>query len=160
MIAFLPAIIFTAGLLTIKSAQAATSVDISNNEEGSTSRVTIKSNTSSTNGSTSSKSHVRIETNGQVKEFNTTGDEEVNWTSGDGKSSVKINTQSTNSDDSNNTDQKESEDINNSDKEKQEKKTTSQSNPRSESNATSESTFSLSSIINAIFSFFGFGNSS
>ncbi len=57
----------------------------------STSSVTINSNTSS-NGesSTTSESHVRIETDGVIKEFNTSGNESVDWRSEDGKSSVKI----------------------------------------------------------------------
>lgn len=43
-----------------------------------------------TNGNTSSETHVRIETNGEVKSFDTKGDQDVDWTSEDGQSSVKI----------------------------------------------------------------------
>ncbi len=57
----------------------------------STSSVTINSNINSDgNSSNTSESHVRIETNGVVKEFNTSGNESVDWKSEDGKSSVKI----------------------------------------------------------------------
>lgn len=47
--------------------------------------------TSNSESTSTSQSHVRIETNGEVKEFNTNGNETVDWKSDDGKSSVKIN---------------------------------------------------------------------
>lgn len=63
-----------------------------------TSSVSIQNTVDSSSNSdttTTSESNVRIETNGEVKEFNTTGDESVDWTSPDGKSSVKINNNGT-----------------------------------------------------------------
>ena len=50
--------------------------------------------TTNSNGTT--ETHVRIETNGEVKSFDTKGDEDVDWTSGDGQSSVKINSNTKN----------------------------------------------------------------
>lgn len=49
------------------------------------------------NGSTNSKTDVSIETDGDKQEFHTEGDEDVDWTSADGKSSVKIDSNSSNS---------------------------------------------------------------
>ena len=60
------------------AAESTTSVSINNTVD------------SSSNVTTSSESHVRIEVNGEVKEFNTSGNQKVDWESEDGKSSVKI----------------------------------------------------------------------
>lgn len=49
-----------------------------------------------TNNNGTTETHVRIETNGEVKSFDTKGDEDVDWTSGDGQSSVKINSNTKN----------------------------------------------------------------
>lgn len=76
-------------------AHAETSVNISNNtSNGSNTHVVVNSNVNSSTTNTTtinSNTRVHIETNGEVKDFNTTGDESVDWKSDDGKSSVKIN---------------------------------------------------------------------
>lgn len=80
-------------------AHAETSVNISNDtSNGSNTHVVVNSNVNSSTTNTAtvnSNTHVHIETNGEVKDFNTSGDESVDWKSDDGKSSVKINGNST-----------------------------------------------------------------
>ncbi len=73
-----------------QKAYAETSVNIKTNGNSS-SHVNVVSKTSSTNGNTTSSNHVTIENNGEVKSFDTEGDDSVDWTSDDGKSTVKIN---------------------------------------------------------------------
>lgn len=70
------------GLAFPTFAMAEVSVNIQNDNNSST--TTQQSSSSVT-------TDVRIETNGEVKEFHTEGNEDVDWTSDDGKSSVKIN---------------------------------------------------------------------
>lgn len=80
-------ITFTLFLITMASTtRTHASIIVENN-------VTTVTNTN-TDGT--SKSHVRIETNGKVNEFNTSGNETVDWKSEDGKSTVKINSNGTN----------------------------------------------------------------
>lgn len=47
-------------------------------------------------GNGTSETHVKIETDGEVKSFDTTDGENVDWTSDDGKSTVKITTNTKN----------------------------------------------------------------
>lgn len=57
--------------------------------------VSSDTNSSSTNTSqNTSTTDVTIEVNGEKKTFHAEGDEDINWTSADGKSSVKINSNS------------------------------------------------------------------
>gem|GEM_PF-2599823 len=76
-------------------AHAETSVNVNTNSGGgNTTHVSVNSNVKSSSISTTtvnSNTKVHIESDGEVKDFNTTGDESVNWESEDGKSSVKIN---------------------------------------------------------------------
>jgi hypothetical protein len=76
-------------------AHAETSVNVSNSTTGgSNTHVVVNSNVNSSTTNTTmvnSNTRVHIETNGEVKDFNTQGDESVDWQSEDGKSSVKIN---------------------------------------------------------------------
>lgn len=91
------------GLLTASTAFAKTTVEISNNGENSKSDVKINSSVK-TNGSSDTsdnETRVRITTNGETKEYVTTGDEDINVQSSDGTSKVQINNNnSVNSDDS------------------------------------------------------------
>ena len=75
-------------------AQVNNSVNVSNNGSGSTSNVQIHnsvnaSNTSSSTNNTST--HIRIETNGQVKEYDSSQPGDVNIQSDDGTSQVHVN---------------------------------------------------------------------
>lgn len=83
-----------------RSALAESSVVVNNETTtNGSAQVIVNSNTrssSTTSTSDTSNTHVRIESNGVIREFNTSGGESVDWTSDDGKSSVKINTQLTN----------------------------------------------------------------
>lgn len=76
-------------------AQAETNVNVSSNTSGSSNtRVVVNSNVTTSNVTTTnsnSRTTVHIENNGEVKDFDTNGDESVDWQSSDGKSSVKIN---------------------------------------------------------------------
>ncbi len=76
-------------------AHAENSVNVTNNTStGSNTHIVVNSNVNSSTTNTStvnSNTKVHIETNGEVKDFNTSGDESVDWQSSDGKSSVKIN---------------------------------------------------------------------
>ncbi|MBI5044403.1 MAG: hypothetical protein HZC02_00575 [Candidatus Levybacteria bacterium] len=74
----------------LKKTFAETNVVVKSN--GGSSHVNVVSKTSS-GDSTTSESHVTIENNGEVKTFDVTGDESIDWTSDDGKSTVKINAQ-------------------------------------------------------------------
>jgi hypothetical protein len=67
--------------------RATVSVDVSNNAAGSNNQVNINSNSQNTN----SKTDVKVETNGEVKEFHTQGDEDVNYQSDDGSVKVNVN---------------------------------------------------------------------
>lgn len=67
--------------------RASVNVDISNNAAGSSNRVNVNSTTQNAN----SKTDVRVETNGEVKEFHTQGDEDVNYQSDDGSVKVNVN---------------------------------------------------------------------
>ncbi|CAN5169479.1 hypothetical protein BH09PAT1_BH09PAT1_0520 [soil metagenome] len=95
---YLLAFIFSAlTLVGLKSiAHAETSVNVSNNTSGNnTTHVSVNSNVNSNSQTTitgNSTTNIHIENNGEVKDFNTNGDESVDWKSSDGKSSVKINT--------------------------------------------------------------------
>lgn len=51
----------------------------------------INTVTVTNSGDSTSETHVRIETDGEVNSFDSTDGEEVDWTSSDGQSSVKIN---------------------------------------------------------------------
>lgn len=73
------------------TAYADTSVDISNNGEGSTNRVEI--NNQANTGSESS-TDVTIETNGQVKTFHAQGNQNINWQSDNGNNQIHVNNQS------------------------------------------------------------------
>lgn len=80
-------------LVISKPVSANTSVNVSNN--GSNSQVKINnvinsSNSTSTNTSNTT-TDIRIETNGEVKEYHGTGNQNINIESSDGKNSVKIN---------------------------------------------------------------------
>jgi len=82
-------------LLIPQIAQANVNVNISDNKEGSKSNVSVNSNTSgsssNTNNSGSNTTNIRIETNGEVKEYYGTGDEAINIQSSNGNNSVTVN---------------------------------------------------------------------
>jgi hypothetical protein len=92
-VTILVTLLATIGLKQV--AHAENSVNISNNTNtGSNTHIVVNSNVNSSTTNTStinSNTKVHIETNGEVKDFNTSGDESVDWQSTDGKSSVKIN---------------------------------------------------------------------
>lgn len=112
-----------------------------------TNSVTI---TNSGNGT--SETHVKIDTNGEVKSFDTTDGENVDWTSDDGQSTVKINT-TTKSPTS--TSQTRTE-IDRTDSDKDD--TITPTPTKVGDKATEErQSFSLSDFFRGIFSFFGFG---
>ena len=79
-------------------AQAETNVNVYNSTSGgSNTHVVVNSNVNTSNvttTNTNSRTTVHIENNGEVKDFDTNGDESVDWQSNDGKSSVKINNNS------------------------------------------------------------------
>lgn len=84
------------GLLATNPVFAKTTVEISNNGEGSTSDVKIN-NSVKINGNsknTDSETSVKITTNGETKEYTTKGDEDINIQSSDGTSRVQINNNS------------------------------------------------------------------
>lgn len=78
-------------VLTPEKAIGKTTIDISNNGDNSTSSVKVNSNSS--NGS--NQTDVRIEENGEVKSFSSSGDEDINWQSEDGSTKVEVNNKST-----------------------------------------------------------------
>jgi hypothetical protein len=82
-------------LLLPKSTYANVNVNISNNSSGSNSQVNIKNEVNSTtntgSNTSNTKTDIRIETNGEVKEYHSTGNENIKIESGDSKNSVKIN---------------------------------------------------------------------
>lgn len=75
-------------LLIPKSAFAAVNVDISSNSEGSNNKVNVQSNTS---GNINNQTDIVINNNGEKKEYHGS-DGKVELQSGDGKSSVSVNT--------------------------------------------------------------------
>lgn len=81
-------------LLTQGSTFAETSVDISNNSNGSNSSVNISNTVNSTSTNTSSsttKTNIRIETNGKVKTYESDNAGSVHIESDDGTAKVDIN---------------------------------------------------------------------
>ena len=92
-------IIFAAFLFPKSSiaSTASTNVSISNNAEGSNNNVNVVNevNTSvNTGGGGESRTDIRIETNGEVKEYHGTGDEDVTIESGNGNNSVRVTNKS------------------------------------------------------------------
>lgn len=80
---------------------ASVNVDISGNAEGSKSKVIVESNVKSsttTSQNSTNRTDIRIETNGEVKEYHGSG-ESVHIESGDGNNSVSVRNDS--SDDEN-----------------------------------------------------------
>lgn len=87
-------ILFLTLLVLPTVAFADVKVEISNNLEGSDNNVKVNSNTSSNNGSSGSmdnQTSIRINNNGEVKEYKGNGSN-VELKSSDGKSSVSVNT--------------------------------------------------------------------
>lgn len=80
--------------LTTPFALAKTSIEISNNASNSSNRVSVKNNVSTSNSNSSSETKVRIEQNGEVKTFEASGDEDINYQSEDGSTKVNINNKS------------------------------------------------------------------
>lgn len=79
-------------LISPKSSFASITVDVLGNGEGSKSKVTVESNVKSsttTNQNFKSTTDIRIETNGEVKEYHG-NDESIHIESGDGNNSVSI----------------------------------------------------------------------
>ncbi len=75
-----------------------TSVNISNNAEGSRSQVSVESHVesnSSSEVSSSTKTDIRIESNGEVKEYHSDKPEDISIQSDDGKVQVEVNTEDT-----------------------------------------------------------------
>jgi len=105
------------------------------------------------NGSSKSETHVRIETDGEVNSFDSTDGEEVDWTSDDGKSTVKINTKTTSTSTPTPTSQAKPSMISPTDDVEEDK--TSDDTPKDPSSQ--NKSFSLSDFFKGIFSFFGFG---
>lgn len=99
--------LFVFCFLNIQPAWAASQrlIKILNSSEGSSSKVEVKNsfNSSNTNvSSTNSSTHIRIETNGEVKEYNSEKVEDIKLESSDGSAKVYVNT-SNNSSSNNNT---------------------------------------------------------
>lgn len=98
-------------------AQADTTVNVSNTTSGgSNTHVVVNSNvnqSSTTTNNVNSHTQVHIENNGEVKDFNSDGNQSVNWQSSDGKSSVKINANGSNTPSNNSvsTNEKQSETV-------------------------------------------------
>lgn len=85
-------LLLTSFFSLVKLAHAEVNVNVTNS-------VNTNSNSSSStnviqNSSGTSKTTIRVETNGEVHEFEAEGDESINWTSDDGNSSVKVNNNS------------------------------------------------------------------
>lgn len=83
-------------LFVARTAQASTNIEISGNSEGSTSNVSVSSNTSSSNNSSNtseSKTDIRVETNGEVKEYHGTGNNNVTVESSNGQNKVTVTNQ-------------------------------------------------------------------
>lgn len=81
-------------LILPKNALAEVKVEISNNLDGSNNNVHVNSDTSSNNhysGDVQSQTTIKINNNGEVKEYKGNG-ENVELKSSDGKSSVSVNT--------------------------------------------------------------------
>jgi hypothetical protein len=103
-------------------------------------------------GTGTSQTHVKIDTNGEVKSFDTTDGEEVDWTSDDGQSTVKINTTTKNPIPTSQT--RTEAGRTDTDKEG----TITPTPTKEEDKATEErQSFSLSDFFRDMFSFFGFG---
>lgn len=94
----------TSGLLLLtllilpKSVSASVDVQIYGNENGSDSNVTVKSNTSGSTQNSNNSSNttdIRIETNGEIKEYHGTGDQNIKVESGNGSNSVSVNNKAT-----------------------------------------------------------------
>lgn len=80
-------------ILKVIPVRATVSVDVSNNGSGSNNQVNINTNTQYPNSTTD----VRVETNGDVKEFHTQEDEDINYQSDDGSVTVNVNNSSSSS---------------------------------------------------------------
>lgn len=76
--------------LKVIPVKATVNVDVSNNGTGSNNQVIINTNTQNSNSTTD----VRIESNGDVKEFHTQEDEDINYQSDDESVTVKVNNSS------------------------------------------------------------------
>jgi hypothetical protein len=89
----------SAALLLPVTSFATTSVNISNNDNGSTNRVSIINGQNTSNSASVNQSQgttdIKIESNGQVKEYHSSGNQDINVSSNDGKSSVSIQNQAT-----------------------------------------------------------------
>lgn len=76
-------------------ASARSSVTVRNNTNGEESSVHIESNNSESSSiqlnQTNGKTNIRLEKNGDVKTFETNGDEDISWESEDKSSQVKVN---------------------------------------------------------------------
>ena len=89
-------ILFLLLFLVLKPVHAITEVKIEGNGEGSSSHVEVHNevNSSSSNTSTTTdgtRTHIRIETNGKVKEYDSDKPEDVTIQSEDGSAKVHIN---------------------------------------------------------------------
>lgn len=89
--AFIP-LSLAIGFLATTSAIASTTVEISNNGERNNSNIKINNSVKIIGDSTNSnsKTRVKITTNGETKEYTTTGNEDINVESSDGTSKVQI----------------------------------------------------------------------
>lgn len=91
LLVFIPAIV----LLFPAVASAATSINVSNNGSGATSTVSVTNNVSGSSvnqvSTSGTNTDIRIESNGKVKTYHSSGSEDVNIKSDDGNSSVTIN---------------------------------------------------------------------
>ncbi len=79
-----------------QKAHAEIKVEISGNDEGSSSRVEVRSNvhsSSQNNSSSQVRTEIRIESNGQVKTYRSDKPEDIHVQSEDGKAQVHVNTQ-------------------------------------------------------------------
>jgi len=95
-------LLFTLFLSIPPSVFAETNVNVSGNGEGSHTSVSVTNNVNSTSNSTTtsnSKTHVRIETNGEVKEYNSENGGSVHIESDDGTAKVNINNNGSTSND-------------------------------------------------------------
>lgn len=111
---------------------------------------------SASNSSVNNETHVRIETNNEVKEFNTKGNESVHWQSEDGKSSVNITTSTTQPTVTQKSQSESEISVSQNDDSEDKKEVTHEQSIKASGKTTSLKQFSLFDLFEIIFSFFGF----
>ena len=147
-------IISLLAVLTPHAVLASTSVNIQNTVNGKSSDVKVESSDDNSSSidlkQTNGETKIRLEQNGEVKTFETTGDEDINWNSEDGSAKVEVkSSESTNVTTQNSENKDSSVKITNDNKESSE-----EDDKKDNSEKNEEESFSFSSVVDSIRSFF------